>query len=112
VELSFVGDSYGDNSVAAAAFREVKRIDNVPLENGKFRSTVTTRTSIADKQSFAYPSDYTEVGAQLVTARNQPFSELANDLLVVNPSPWVYVTSVSLSANDDGTYDYKISAHI
>jgi hypothetical protein len=112
VETSFSSDSYGDSSVADAVFREVKRIDNVPLENGKFRSTVTTRTSIADKQSFAYPSDYSAVGAQLVVARNQPFSELAVDLAVVNPSPWVYVTSVSLSPNDDGTYNYTISAHI
>lgn len=112
VEISFVSDTYGDNSIADAAFREVKRIDNVALENGKFRSTVTTRTSIADKQSFAYPSDYAAVGAQLVVARNQPFSELAADLAVVNPYPYAYVMSASLSPNDDGTYDYTISAHI
>lgn len=112
VEISFASDSYGDNSVADAVFREVKRVDNVPLENGKFRSTVTTRTSIADKQSFAFPSDYSQVGGQLVVARNQPFSELALDIAVVNPSPWVYILSISLSPNDDGTYDYNISAHI
>jgi len=112
VEISFASDTYGDNSIADAAFREVKRIDNVALENGKFRSTVTTRTSIADKQSFAYPSDYAAVGAQLVVARNQPFSELALDIAVVNPFPYAYVMSISLSPNDDGTYNYTISAHI
>jgi len=99
-------------NVDAATVGEIKRIDNTPLDNGKFRSVITTRTAIAQNTEFAYGSDYSAVGGLMRIGTNRTLAELEADILAINPSPWAYVLSVSARQNDYGLYDYTISGRI
>jgi len=112
-EQSFVADG---GSVPDAVVGEIKRIDNVPLENGNFRTTVTTQTAIAQRIPatgfITFPGDYSAVGGTLIVAKNKTKADLDTDTALINPSPWVYVLSVSARVNDYGLIDYTISGRI
>jgi hypothetical protein len=92
--------------VTPAVTGQIIRIDNVPLENGKFRTTVTTRTAIPAKKSVTYPSDWGNLDDTVIVARNQ--TEATFDTDVGNISG-VLVNTVSFSINDYGLYDYRIT---
>jgi len=99
--------------VANATVGEIKRIDNVPLDNGKFRTTVTTRTAIAQRipstegNYIAWVSDYSGAfdGGRLIVGRNRTYANFSTDLAILNNA---YVNSVSISINDYGLFDYTL----
>lgn len=106
----------GVGEIPDAVVGEIKRIDNTPLDNGKFRTTVTTRTAVAQRTpetSFlTYGGDYSAVGGSMIIAKNKTYSDLTTDLALINPSPYPYVLSVSVRNNDYGLIDYTISGRI
>lgn len=110
------GDPAIETSVPNALVGEIKRIDNVPLENGMFRSTITTRTAVSQRFPatgfITYGGDYSAVGGTLIIGRNRTEAQLNADTATINPSPWAYVLSVSVRVNDYGFLDYTLSGRI
>ena len=108
-ELDWVSNG---GTIADATVGEIKKIENIPLENGKYRTTVTTRTAVAQSHSFVYPNDYSADGGLMYIGVNRTSAQLAADIAAANPSPWSYVLSVSVRINDYGLYDYTISGRV
>ena len=117
-ELSFVSDG---GTVADATVGEIKRIDNVPLDNGEFRTTVTTRTAIAqrippdfeaggpDYPWIEYGSDYIQDANAIIIGRNRTWDQFKTDRDRTQTSPAVFkINSISARVNDYGLYDYTI----
>ena len=103
-------------TIANANIGQIKRIDNVPLEDGNFRVTVTTRTAV---QNFLYPtsgngvfvwdSDFSSsgplVGGFLLLGRNHTATNFGTVLDGLNGN---YVISVSASINEYGLIDFTV----
>ena len=112
--LKFQSETGG--TIADANVGQIKRIDNVPLEDGNFRVTVTTRTAV---QNFLYPtsgngvfvwdSDFSSsgplVGGFLLLGRNHTATNFGTVLDGLNGN---YVISVSASINEYGLIDFTV----
>jgi len=112
--LKFQSETGG--TIANANIGQIKRIDNVPLEDGNFRVTVTTRTAV---QNFLYPtsgngvfvwdSDFSSsgplVGGFLLLGRNHTATNFGTVLDGLNGN---YVISVSASINEYGLIDFTV----
>ena len=116
VEQSFVGAGYGSESVAVAGTGEIKRIDNVALENGKFRTSITTRTSVpfrypsTEGTSFTWFSDWdVSQPNYYILGRNRTLAQFATDQGLL---PNTCVRTHSLTINDDGTCNYTINGYV
>ena len=121
VERSFVGSGYGSEDVALATQGQIKRIDNSPLENGKFRTVVTTRTAVPQRippESEAggpnypwleYGSDYIQDANNIIIGRNQTWDKVIADRDRTNISPAIFkINSMTVRVNDYGLFDYTI----
>jgi hypothetical protein len=98
---------------------QIIRIDNVPLENGKFRSTVTTRTAISQRipptegTFISWHSDFQPGGGKLIKGINRPYEGVGSftaDLLLIDVWAAIAVVTVSINVNDYGLYDYSMRA--
>jgi len=122
--LKFQSETGG--TIADANVGQIKRIDNVPLEDGNFRVTVTTRTAV----KVLYPSDYlssttnngfmwhsdfsssagdANYGGLIVMGRNHTTTEFG---AVCDNVDDYYVISVSASINEYGLVDFTIRGSI
>ena len=107
---------------------ELKTISNAPLDNGRFRSVVTTKTAISQRfpalyGAFLYSSKGVENTNAIILGRNRTQEELNSDIALIGPaasyqselSPLLYTgattTSISVSLNDYGRIDYTILAN-
>jgi hypothetical protein len=111
-------------AVPDAGIGEIKSIDNVPLENGKFRVTITTRTATPqrvppDSQEggpdwpwLEYGSDYLTSGNSIIVGRNRTWDEFLTDRDRTKVSPAIFkINSISVRVNDYGLYDYTITSN-
>lgn len=122
VEMKFNTDGgVGPSLVPDARPGEIKSIDNTPLENGKFRTTVTTRTAIPQRMPpltagggpnypwLEYGSDYVQDANNIIVGKNQTWEAMIQDRDRTNVAPAVFkVNSMSVRLNDFGLYDYTI----
>jgi hypothetical protein len=117
-EQAFVSDG---GTIPDAFVGQIKRIENVPLENGKFRTTLTTRTAVAQRippESEAggpnypwleYGSDYIFDANNIIIGRNQPWSKVIEDRDRTNTGPAIFkINSMTVRVNDYGLFDYTI----
>lgn len=111
--ISFVADG---GSVANAVTGEIKRIDNIPLENGKYRTTITTRTSIpirvpaTEGTTLQWFSDWDVSQPNMyILGENRTLAQFYTDHAIL---PTTVVRSHSLSFNDDGTVNYIINGFV
>lgn len=120
-EQAFVSDG---GSVSDAVTGQIKRIDNVPLENGKFRTTVTTRIAVPQRMPpesaagtgdypwLEYGSDYIQDANNIIVGRNRTWSEFITDRDRTNVSPAIFkINSISCRVNDYGLFDYTITSN-
>jgi len=118
VELSFVSQG---GTIPDAVQGEIKRIDNTPLENGKFRTKVTTRTATPQRVPpeseeggpnypwLEYGSDYIQDANNIIIGRNQSWEKFIADRDRTNVSPAIFkINSISVRVNDYGLFDYTI----
>ena len=84
-------------------------VDNVPLDNGKFRSTVTVRTAKKAVITKRYPSDYVDPTQypQITVAKNHTEAEI--DALIGDMSN-LFVNNLTMSLNEYGLYDAVITS--
>jgi hypothetical protein len=118
VEQDFVSNS-GD--IPDAVVGEIKTINNVPLENGKFRTTITTRTAIPQRVPplseeggpnypwLEYGSDYITDANNIIVGKNQTWDNFLADRDRTNVSPAIFkINSISVRPNAFGLFDYTI----
>lgn len=107
-ELTTVTINDDEQAAPAWSVGEIVTVNNVPLENGKFRTTTTTRTAIKQVIAKSYPHDYLAAPyyPKITVARNHTEAEL--DALIAGMSV-VKVNSVSMSINEFGLYDAIIN---
>jgi hypothetical protein len=117
-EQAFVTDG---GTIPNAVVGQIKRVDNVPLEDGTFRTTITTREAIAQRIPpdsaaggpnypwFEYGSDYIQDANNIIVGRNQPWWKVVEDRDRTNVSPALFkINSMSVRVNDYGLFDYSI----
>jgi hypothetical protein len=118
IELEF---GINAEDIPDAVIGEIKSINNVALENGMFRTTVTTRTAIAQRvppesQSgggdypwLEYGSDFIQDANNIIVGRNQPWDQVIRDRDRTNIAPALLkINSMSVHMNDYGLFDYTI----
>jgi hypothetical protein len=108
-------------SVPNATTGQIKRIENAPLENGKFRTTITLRQAIPqrippDSEAggpnypwLEYGSDFIQDANNIIIGRNQTWANFIADRDRTNISPAIFkINSISVRVNDYGLFDYTI----
>jgi len=118
-EKTFSASPSGPDEIQNAVDGEVKTISNIPLENGKFRSSVTTRTAkslrIPSPEGYflSYASDYLASAKGIIKGRNRTYSEFTSDIQLLSFAPYVYrINNVSFNINDFGLFDYTITSDV
>jgi len=110
----------GATQISMPTEGQIIRIENVPNEDGTFRSTVTQRDAKAfrvpalnaELDYFTWRSDY-GWGGRMIVAENQTLAQFYLDLAAINPSGMSeFVVSPSVQINDYGLYNYTISARV
>ena len=121
-EQSFVADG---GSVADAVVGEIKTIQNVPLDSGNYRVTVTTRTAIAQRVPpevenpgseypwVDYDSDF-QIGANsFIIGTNQTWAQFKIDRNRAGVGfPFTKVNSITCRPNPFGLFDYTIVSNL
>lgn len=115
VEFKFVSDGgvIGVDGVADPVTGEEKTISNVPLDNGLFRVTVTTRTVAKQRvpalfDSMIFAGNGNEDENAFIGSSNATFEDLQKDLNYLKLQKTDLLNSVSISINKYGLYDYTI----
>jgi len=115
-ESQFVSDG---GSESDAVDGEVKTITNTPLENGKYRTAVTTReakplrTPTAEGSFLSYSSDYLGSAKGVIKGRNRDYGQFTQDIQLLSYAPYIYrINNVSFNINEFGLYDYTITSDV
>jgi hypothetical protein len=124
-EQKFVSDG---GLIADPVGGEIKSIQNVPMANGTFKTTVTTKTALSQRLPALYDmlsyNNGKPIGASdpsfksgILIGKNRTDSELIADLDVLSsagtsalnhPDRYTSSNSVSVSINSYGRYDYTM----
>lgn len=132
-EQKFVTDG---GSVADPIGGEIKTIQNIPLANGKFKTTVVIKTGISQRMPGLYdmynynngagttPPSINHLSGVLI-GKNRTATELAQDLGILSSGPVAGIVapnalstanraansnSISLTMNQYGRYDYTLNS--
>jgi hypothetical protein len=110
-ELSFIKDG-GD--VPNPLNGQEKTINNTPLGNGKFQSTITTRTANQQRvpallDSIVYNSTTDHDKHAIIVGKNASYEQFQRDINgLLEPNKLEKNNSVSVNVNRYGLYDYTI----
>lgn len=114
-EKKFVSDG---GLIADATDGLIKTITNTPLENGKYRTSVTTRTAkemrmpSSEGSFFAYSSDFLVTGKAIIIGRNRTYESFTDDTQLLRGLPYYNrINNVSVRVNDFGLFDYTITSN-
>jgi hypothetical protein len=107
-------------NVTDATDGQIITVSNTPLENGRFRTEVTTRDAkpmrvpAQEGTFFEYSSDgWAFPSKSFITGRNRSFAEFTVDANLLSSNIYYLnrINNISMRVNDFGLYDYTITSN-